>query len=299
MTARYVSLIGRPAGALLAAVVLCSAAFPAGAGERLRYRWGPGNTRQCRIQVSGSGHVRTPEGTQPFRLDGKMETTERVARVGAGGVATLETTWDKAEFQIHGQQGSLAPGEAVCERRITPWGTVQAVRTRGRAKAARRGAGFAIDTDQLVLIDLLVEQLQWPVLPRHEVDEGQTWRTEEALPLEELKAQQERDTRLVRFVADGEKLLAELHIDLRASLSLELGEIGSLAGKATGTGTQMFRCRGGELDRATGTFKLELIAMPSEDQPPAAEAGADAEGLFGLFAEFAIEVSYEDTPPQE
>jgi hypothetical protein len=171
---------------------------------------------------------------------------------------------------------------------------------RGRSRAARRGQGFLIDTDQLALVDLLVEQLQWPVFPRHPVEEGQQWRTAEALPTEELDARQTRDTTLVRLTGDAQDLRAELQTDVDASLSMELGEIGSLAGKVVGKGTQVFHCRRGELEQARGTFQLELAAVPPEsDSRTAAGEEVEAPGRFALSAEFAVEVSYQEASPRE
>lgn len=279
-------------------VAWCAPPSAAAPGQELCYRWEAGRVRQCQVKITGTGQVRSPEGLQPFRLQGTMHATERVTKVGPGGVATLETTWDQADFEIYGQKGSLAPGVARTERMITPWGTEQSFRTFGRPQAATQGKGFLVDVDQLALLDLLVEQVQWPLFPREPVEENQTWRMEERLPEEGMDGSQTRDTTLVKLSSAANEVTAELKTEVNASVSFGLEGLGGLNGKAQGRAQQFFACRRGELDRATGTFQMELLAtLPAEPAPD--DGPAEAAPPLGLSAEFTIEVSYQNPPDRK
>jgi hypothetical protein len=281
---------------------------PPGKPIELRYVWEEGSVARVRTKVEGIGVVRESGVEQRMRMSAEIVSREEVDRAGPSGDATLITVWESAAFNINGETASFAPETATVEKRVGESGEVYWAKERGRDRAARQGEGtFAVDTRQLALLDMLVEQVQYLRLPRQPVVLGEEWRSMDRVETTDVRGWMQKTSEIEAVGEGADKGTCSIRTSITAPLEFALEQEDLLfRGKVTGNIAHDFDSARGRLNSATGSLAIELRATwpggpPPETpletaEPPRAEApsiNADDSAPFLVNIQFQVRVERE------
>jgi len=271
---------------VLASAALCLLLLSAAPGVRaqgltLRYQWQKGDTAATTIVVEGRGEARQVKAVVPLSLSAAIEAREEVARLSTGETAVITTTWQSADLVIDGDKVSLVPGEAVLEKRIGSLGEGYWSRSRGRGPSVRaEREPVLLDAEHLALIDLLVEQVEYPLLSPQPVKVDDTWEVREPADFGGQKVELRKTIKLLSVGTGAEAGVCHLETTIAAPISFDLpGEGLHLAGKIGGTFSCVFDNAHGRLSSGEGMFEFDLAANPVEGAvglPPAGEPNVPA-----------------------
>lgn len=254
----------------------------------LRYVWQKGDTAAVSIVVEGSGEARELDQVAPLSLSAAIEAQEKVTRLSTGATAIITTTWQEADIVVDGERVSLTPAKTVMEKKVGSLGEGYWSRTRGRARPARiRRDRLALDAEHLALIDLLVEQVEYPLLAPHPVKEQDTWETREMADFGGEQVRLSKTSKLVSLGTGRQAGLCYLETTINAPLAFTVPEEGlRFSGKIAGTITNTFDNARGRLHSGEGVLEFDLRANPAwADLDLSAVGEPSAPGSEGAAAE--------------
>ncbi|MFQ6131034.1 MAG: hypothetical protein ACE5R4_03285 [Armatimonadota bacterium] len=280
------------------ALTLVAASCAQAQEVELGYQWRKGDAAEVSIVVEGRGEARQLEAALPLSLSAAIEAREEVTRLSTGGTAIITTTWKSADLVVDGEKVSVPTGKTVLEKKVGRLGESHWSRTRGKPPTARReGSARALGVEHLALLDLLVEQVEYPLLPPYAVEVDGTWETRETADFGGEQIQLRQTTRLASVGTGAEAGLCQLETTIEGPLQFTVpAEELRFTGKIAGTIDRSFDNTAGRLNSGEGLFEFDLRANPTwlgalpaaDDEPiPPTDGeiagGAPLEGVPDLF----------------